>query len=1794
MWIAVGLLFPLAAFVAARAVDDRIRARVLARWLPEASAIAALLWCFIAMAILIAGGNRWPRTTQIAWTGIDKNLTATSPAVTIGGNEQEAAIGWPNGLFDPMLRIQPKGNVLRLTMGKGGAFIRSAASGDFLNGLDIPEEHARIIDDYRFEVLSQTWFLPAFVRPLLPFGYRFRVYAPDKSVVLDVMLPRPVIDRYRFVSLEYLESRSSEEATKNAVFENWARPVLIAVTRRGIRVLERRSVSTATCGSPCTLSLKWRRGSLVMTVGVDAAEEVHVHFQRPWRRVSPIPEATRAGRQIIVTREAQPEDYAFLLPIGGAGSDPRAILRLDDDGGVARFANTGGVPDAMNSGRDGGVVTSETSVRSRDYRFNLATAIDVLHAGVVVWRMFIALAGVIAGIVIFATRSDRRERWLCSGLAAILFALLCFRVALAVRYAAAPEYLDVIAVKGVVLSLVALTAVPSLLLLEARLRHDAVRVAPTRRLARRAALIGAGYFFFIALTTLFQLGVAGAIWPSIPPALGPGWKFALAILAALGFFAVHVAVVIWRAYLTGASKVRARFSYDRFAEATEGFWRSVAEARSGRSIRWYLSVLGATAVLLVSLYAFRFFGHAIYRGLQEVAAPLLLTLLPALLWLSAGAYMRTRDVRANSGRLPSRRLLFWAAVTVLAPAVAIPFFIGDPGSLLATAAVFFPVALVLATSDRGVKAGIAVLVALLFAWGIAFVAYLNWESLYTTVSRFSGTGNVSARLLVFKREAGVQQNILQTSQRLEDTYQHTWQNKAIAHEGSWVGLGYGKAPTRRSLVAQDTLQFDSVFSFFVFSEHGLVGGVSLIAIYALPLLLLLLSRSDLPLPSSLGVVIASAFLGEAWFHAAMNLGIWPFAGRNLPLLSANSGTDVVKWMLLFIVAVATPFWHPSARESSRVDSSIVVTIKRYRRFAAAFAIVGALLLVAIIFAGVVNLRDTRLGEAFTWNPMLDTVQKLAADGKLRLDKSNKIFLDDANIARDDSLLAHQIAAFNQLPLDQQTGESEPSQFLGKIYSVGDAASYERVLRKEASRQLDQPPPRPSLFRLVALPQFADEEGFVAITGPRYRIEANPDFNTRVSFRANETREAIPRIVASEQQTGTYVMQGSTFAIVIPRRFHAPYESRAVLLTPTGGEMTMTSDSNPMLSRGDVLLRLRGRRGWMEHAFIRFEVTPDGLLYLDNHPRGFQLRLRRADKNLYVLPGQRQQLLAGDRIDIAFEIGIEPGFTVSETDPAPIVGPAWVMGRWVAAYDRHSAIPWAPYLATALEREWERLGPSAASQQYRTLTFDLSLQRAAQEFVAERGRVLHDEKLRLFAARRALRGPRVTAAQLRRLTQDAFPPRVALTAITIPNGQVVVMAGWPRMNPGRIGGPCTSSNQWCPPSLWIDSSAPSFVRTRYGDDRNFDRIEMGSSTKPLLAAAALAVHPGLDEQLHVSGPAEVETDVFGIPIAAQSGWRIPHASNAWTGFRDFLALSDNRYQVRLGFLALAEKDGGTVQADSGQSPSEHESMNGRSPWHRYPFFPLAMRFSYRAPDVMQRIDDSPFAREIRAMYAVGVRQGDLAARRCSFWTGSGSDDEIPPVTPQPPASMPAASHVFDPISPEIADLGFDFVVTPRQYVSLLLGGNENRWANVDFAGAFATAVTGNPVIPHILQMNRPVTVPQNRKRFPTIAARLRPGLEGVLTYGTAAFARRNLIPPSIAQMSDVKVYAKTGTLAVSEGSTTTSRLVIAYIRWADEARGTVRKGIVFSLFAQDAQQGNAAQWLAEYIAANQEQIAAYLK
>lgn len=504
----------------------------------------------------------------------------------------------------------------------------------------------------------------------------------------------------------------------------------------------------------------------------------------------------------------------------------------------------------------------------------------------------------------------------------------------------------------------------------------------------------------------------------------------------------------------------------------------------------------------------------------------------------------------------------------------------------------------------------------------------------------------------------------------------------------------------------------------------------------------------------------------------------------------------------------------------------------------------------------------------------------------------------------------------------------------------------------------------------------------------------------------------------------------------------------------------------------------------------------------------------------------------------------------------LMGPAWVNGRWRIVRDRSAAIPWMDQAGSLIANRWTA-DRAAAAGRYGTLTLDEGLQYVAAEFVAKKGRERHAQ---LLAA---------GAPGIDRRTAK-LPPRIALSIVEVPSGKVVALGGWPRT--ASSGDWETLNGELLPPAGWL-ANGPRALQRRYQSDRNFDRLEMGSASKPLWATAVLLVHPTLPRVFATTGGGGSEDEVFGIPVGRP--WHV--MPSGWTGFTRYLSQSDNRYHIRLGFLGLAEPAGTGIKT-GGPSLSTSESMDGgKTYWGRTPAFPDAVGFSAAHPRTLINVAETPLAANLRDVFGAGISAGEVRDYRLSFWTGDERDN------------LPGPANALAALSPEATELRLDAVKAPRQFVSQLLGGDENRWANVEFAAAFGTAVTGHAVVSHILDGVTPAPAP-NRRDVPDTAAQVRAGLQGAVLSGTATSALRDSgALKALAAIPGVRLYAKTGTLSLGKNLPETSRLVLAIVRWDDERAGRVKSGLVLSLVVERGRMGMAARWLGEFIAGHGQDI-----
>jgi cell division protein FtsW (lipid II flippase) len=1782
MTIALGFLLPLLLYIALYVWLRRKRPGSVGRAATLAAAGVALITSAFILGVAFLS-PQWPEGTQIAWTAVE----ASSKPLVIGGAREEAVVGWPNGSFTPQLKItanEPAQAAIEIS--GGNAFVYDEDAKTYLNGDVLATGEPKKIGDYTFRVIKGRTLLTLSLLVFLPLAVFIAVFvlsrkkqspppprlalllAAGAALVIPLILvavvflsprwpdsllpawtqkveiskdgadvpavfylPNAFIGKARVYTLdsqiersETLAASQSEEIMR---LKQWATGVRLLLSGDGtIHVLERDKVWPNSRPLPCKVQVIWPGLNLPAEIRKDGVKLV-MDFPPPWRLVSPIPPspnevaataqandapsltptayAQSANRNsnavpeteelpLVVTSRARPDDIAFVLPFGQGINDPREMLTLVKQSGYETIFAPSKSLRSKDSARDNvppeyrqapkvgnaAGVTSKATIRSGPYAFTLATVHDLPRPQAIVGLLAVALLCFFGGLLLARARMEADELWAVCGIAATVWSFLGLRLLLAIRYALAPNYLDQLAVSGVATAFIGLALVPGLLLLACRLRCDYFARPDDAQARKRIMTSALIYLLMLAAALIFEHTQSAHLWANLPDKLVPA--ISLPFKVALAALMIYLALAIRLIYQKAVGEKRPReleylllgpwcFSAGWLSRKVTAWWEKMADGQPLNRAR-----VAALMVIAFFYFALLPVGLSLIparKFFQEILAPILFCWPPAIFWLSSKRYFTP----GGSARRPTRAALMVCALLTIVPVLFLPMFIHDAGSLMTVLAIFIPLTLVLLSAAPRYCGWVTALT-LTVAFLAAAVVYLNLRTFFPYLP-----GEAGVRLLNFKEESAVQNYILFANavkgensgglplQKLRNGYQHTWENNAIAHAGGFLGLGYGNAPTRRSQVRQDTIQFDSVFSFFVVSEHGLTGGIALLLLYGVPLAIILFSgRWGFDFGSGLAALIAGAFLFEGIFHAGMNLNAFPFTGRDLPLLAVNSLTDLLRWTILFGAMAMAVFWkYDDGSEIETDDSShikedaiSIITPNAgpasgniespplYRRAVIWITLIPALALAYVAWHGWRVARDVKLDEPFGWDVVLKTTAQVIQEGGVTVDQqTKKLRLDPTKIKVSEGMLIEQeVKRFNALPESERDEETRTRTIIEQMNRVGSFADYTKTM--DAARRLSLFPAQerhPSLFRLTH-PQHWDDENNGETRGP-YGVEPNPDFNVQLSFSTGRKRADIPRVTLRNNQ---------------------------------------------------------------------------------------------------------------------------------ET----IVGPAWVMGHWTLATNTDAPLPWTTNLAAAMAAETSRLGANEVAARYGTLTLDQALQRAALNFAAEKGRALYDGLLKRLPAVMGndANGQAPTIDERRR------PPRVALAILSLPSGETLALGGWPRMTADHFWR-YEDQREWLPPADWVQGEAPRTLRFLYEGDRNFDRIVMGSTTKPIWATAVLGVHPRLDQRLHVAGSDGEESDIFGIRLARS--WHVTPSN--WRGFNDYLSLSDNRYQVRLGFLGLAEKNGDTVMTD-GSSSSVKESLSDGAAiaWRTYPRFPEEIRFSKNQPNLMASLHETRLAEQLERMYAIGVVRNEMT-HRLSFWTKREEDDLVNPS--QVGGSNPdRATKLFRWISPQSPDFALDTITNPSDYVTLLLGGGTNLWANVDFAAAFGTCVTGNPVIAHVVRNDRRIEPFANRLRFTEIAAKVQPGLTGVVSQGTARGALESTGAMSLLnslRAMGIEVYAKTGTLKASEDARDTSRIVLALIKWQDKAKGIAQTGLVFSLVGEQAQKGTAARWLGEFLVKYQNDI-----
>lgn len=1645
--------------------------------LPFFAGTLVMVWCLAALAFIVSSAPETSDEVQIAWKG----LTSKGSSLTIGGPEETSVIGWPNEARSPKVTLTRKGPETSVEISDSTAFLLDEGGINCHNGQILEEsisisfasggvsyDFARVPDWIIWEKIE----IRKDGELLSSIPVRFDDKTVGLSALLAVHSDTLAEADPRFRPLEDLKRWSQE----------------IRVIRRSsgeIRLLSRELSSTIVCSGTCDYRLRWASGSIPFQVGPVGGDKIRLDFLRPYRSLSPRPPA-EAKDTLLITGLPLSGDFAFVLPLGQLEPLRNEVAIKQDANGRYALSLPGTAAPSQTGGPYGIRLRSsgeDTLIEGKNVDLAFTIIEEAFRPGTLWALIGISSLLFVLGLAAAVRRLPSEKAWTVSAIASVLWAILTIRLLFALRFSIEIAYLDGNGISGLILSLVTLTLLPCLVFVLAMFVRDG-------EFEDSRFSVGSGLLLTGLAASAYQVIKANDLWSDIPEKyeFGLGWAGWTAAIAMAMVLIILIALKASRPHLyASVHRFVEELPYNVFAKISNFWHKTIYQPLPQQLVR--LAALFLIAVALMILGGLVAYFLPTKKAIPQVLVPIPIYLVIILLLLSLGLITRTL------GWLLSTAIAFGVSVILL---LLIPLLLNDHGNVMASVALIVGLMVVLTIAGlvkgKGNIGRIGLCMAgVLLAGGLIFQLFV-WDVL--PISSLPKT--TYARMLAYQKGRDVQHYLL-TSETGKDAEgllyrdlifvsQHVWANQAMSHEGGILGFGFGRAPVRNSPIRLDTIRYDSLYSFYVLGEFGLVGGISLLLLFLCPVFILLYGgRSHFDAGAAAALVIFLLLFLEAATHAAMNLSILPMTGRNFPLLAVGSfGGDALRWIILITIACIAMFWgldgNPQNRETSEPILELNGLSRRSPRkeFFWSGLQFGAILLVPLIasivvFATMISLKwDEELDSPLTLDRLKRDVESLIDGGVVYVDGSGenvtlryqeeRFDKEQLGTTLDRKMIVQQIAKFNALPLPQKLGDRTNQPIDGnELTAATSRQDYLAFLTKVRNRPTTQSGIAPTnLFRLVKIDRRDEEDQ--PVSANEHTVVFNPDFDTSITFKDPNERNSIPKV-----------------------------------------------------------------------------------FYL----------------------GDKQE----------------------------IIGPAWVRGRWLTAFRRDpDGLPWIDYLATSLKQSVRN---NKDIQKLAVLTVDKALQTNVQRFIEQKGGELQQSRLSQTANSKNL--------------EDKLPPRVGLTVLRLgeggganvphQNGEILALGSFPRALPGGTWSERTD----LPPARVIESVFPAELQRRYIGDRNFEaNLVMGSATKPIWAAAVLGVHSELNTQLQTQGREARENSIFGIKVVKDEDpdrfWSV--TPGPWVGFDRYLARSDNRYHVRLGFLGIAEKAGGDVQLSQTQTGSINESINGATPRPigRIPLFAENV-FSPGRPETIGNLDTTPLALKLQTMYGASVTSGSdrlsggYRRQLFSFWSKNEQDDRRP--AEGSAGNISPASSFLHLIMPVRVDLELDKVDNPRDLVSLLLGGGSNRWSNVQVASAFAACVIGRPIMPHIVKnTDTPQFSEDRQNNFVEVSRKLHAGLTGVIFDGTATAKLRET--QALGFLEELRrrgyeIYGKTGTLSTPSVSPNrsplppTSRFVLAIVKFSDKQQGKVSSGLVFSIFGEQAGQHAADLWLGQFINQNREAI-----
>jgi cell division protein FtsW (lipid II flippase) len=656
-----------------------------------------------------------------------------------------------------------------------------------------------------------------------------------------------------------------------------------------------------------------------------------------------------------------------------------------------------------------------------------------------------------------------------------------------------------------------------------------------------------------------------------------------------------------------------------------------------------------------------------------------------------------------------------------------------------------------------------------------------------------------------KQQSGAAQCLAgnNAARRIFQIHEHFWTMFHFAARGS-LGVGYGKAPIERISVPDGIAQSDNTYSIYILSEHGSLGGIAVLSLYVFIALLMLFILTqhfaDDPAPALLIGGIAITFLFNALYHAAGNVNALPFTGKNLPILSLNSLSDIIHLGLLLALAL------------SIIGNGGDDLRKGYGGLLAAFRGEGNMLnrlllvvsLTLALFFGYVMVRTIRAADDERYKQDYDL------DSFIAFTKNN---IDNGNIYLKGKALTIDI----KNPNIQGLGKG---QFLGALMDQFNSASLEE---KKSGK-----------YFFVVRDLYLDDD----LYDSDQRLGSYRE--TVLNIDANYFKRLSPFFPGIfwkgglRSSDGTSGDQGYLSGEGINLFFKHQLDSS----TPIPGFEDMQEVK---------LIKPEDRVSIGEqYTKRRFRV------FSEDADRLFDLYAIESDVVLEpysqttMVNGQevrnKARLEQGDIIAIKRSGKREIIFVFERSQSGLLAHHQWVSGHEQYTYPQGEAFALARPIVEAINTNLGRRGPASqaveATERPLTLSLSTELNHKIYERLVEEGNALWQE----------IDGKR------------GLPPRLAVTAMNPETGEVLAVASWPSHDPNPMPPEQEKADSRSYTNL-MRRRDPESVRLLR--NHNLTRHVLGSATKPFFASAVASIYPEL-LTLEVSDTHTDYDKVLGIP------------------------------------------------------------------------------------------------------------------------------------------------------------------------------------------------------------------------------------------------------------------------------------------------------------------------------------------